>query len=220
MLRNNKMTLRYGYTVQPFVCTNVPFIGKSKPFNITLVGFYIPFVRSIGFTLIELVVTLTIVGILATIAAPSMSSFIQNNRLRTQVSDFVVDLNFARSEATKQKSNVAICAGNTIVGCDATKAWQDGRLVFIDADNSSSFNAGDTILRSHEALEGNNTLANKTTSGKILIFNSSGSVANPGTGDGTYAFCDRRGASLGRGVEVLNTGRVRSFQNVTATGGC
>lgn len=157
-------------------------------------------------------------AILTTIAAPSMTTFIQNNRLRSQVNDLVLDLNFARSEATKQKLNIGICPGTVGGGCDATLSWQSGRLVFLDADNSNSWNAGDTLLRVRGALEGNNTLANKTTGGKIIIFGSNGNVTNPGTGDGTYAFCDKRGASYGRGVELLNTGRVRSFQDVLGTG--
>jgi type IV fimbrial biogenesis protein FimT len=206
------------YKELPFVCHKIPFVCNIYPSDRTFVGYYLPSIGFRGFTLIELIITLTIVGILTTIAAPSMTSFVQNNRLRTQVNDFVVDLNFARSEATKQKNNIVICTGTVGGGCDSTLSWQSGRLVFLDADNSSSWNAGDTILRSRGALEGSNTLANKTTSGKIIIFGSAGNVTNPGTGDGTYAFCDRRGASNGRGVELLNTGRVRSFQDVTVSG--
>ena len=207
------------YKELPFVCQKIPFVCRFYPPGNTFVGFYIPSIGFRGFTLIELIITLTIVAILSTIAAPSMTSFVQNNRLRTQVNDLVVDLSFARSEATKQKLNIGICTGTVGGGCDSTLTWQSGRLVFLDADNSSSWNAGDTVLRSRSTLEGNNTLVNTTTGGKIIIFGSSGNVANPGTGDGTYAFCDRRGASNGRGVELLNTGRVRSFQDVTA-GGC
>jgi type IV fimbrial biogenesis protein FimT len=206
------------YKNLPFVCQKIPFVCKFYPSNRTFIGCFIPSIGFGGFTLIELIITLTIVGILTTIAAPSMTSFVQNNRLRTQVTDFVVDLNYARSEATKQKLNIGICPGTVGGGCDSTLSWQSGRLVFLDADNSSSWSAGDTSLRSRGALEGNNTLANKTTGGKIIIFGSAGNVANPGTGDGTYAFCDRRGASNGRGAELLNTGRVRSFQDVTVSG--
>lgn len=61
-----------------------------------------------GFTLIELLVTLAIAGLLATIVAPSMSTFMARARLASDVNQVVSALNMARSEAIKRHQNVTI----------------------------------------------------------------------------------------------------------------
>ena len=56
-------------------------------------------IRYRGFTLIELLVTLAIVAIVAVIAAPSLQSFVLNNRIRSQAAALTSSLVFARTEA-------------------------------------------------------------------------------------------------------------------------
>ena len=55
--------------------------------------------RPQGFTLIELLVTLAIVAIVAVIAAPSLQSFVLNNRIRSQAAALTSPMVFARTEA-------------------------------------------------------------------------------------------------------------------------
>ena len=54
-----------------------------------------------GFTLIELVMSIAIVGILLTVGIPSFIALITNNRIVTQTNDFVSDLAHARAEAVR-----------------------------------------------------------------------------------------------------------------------
>ena len=67
--------------------------------------------HSQGFTLIELLVTLAIVGIFAAIAAPSLQSFVLNNRIRAQTAALTSSLAFARTEAITRGTRVVACAG-------------------------------------------------------------------------------------------------------------
>ncbi|UCH54408.1 MAG: GspH/FimT family pseudopilin, partial [Pseudomonadota bacterium] len=93
----------------PFVCHNRVL---TRPF----VCFFVPFVRTrsktMGFTLIELIVTIAIVGILLAWAIPNFRTLIMNQRLATSANDFIADTSFARSEAVKRGGNVGICVSS------------------------------------------------------------------------------------------------------------
>lgn len=57
-----------------------------------------------GFTLVELMITIAVAAILLATATPSFTSLIQNHRLVAQHNDFVANLNLARSEAVKRSA--------------------------------------------------------------------------------------------------------------------
>jgi len=58
-----------------------------------------------GFTLIELMVVLAILGIVALIAAPSFNAFLARSKLRGAANETFADLQYARSESV-QKNQV------------------------------------------------------------------------------------------------------------------
>jgi type IV fimbrial biogenesis protein FimT len=92
--------------------------------------------RPHGFTLIELIVTISIMAVLAAIAFPSFSYSLRNNRIGTQTNDFLSALNYARNEAVSRSRGVSICAADTSSGvpgeCGAADDWTTGWMVFVD----------------------------------------------------------------------------------------
>ena len=78
-----------------------------------------PFVN--GFTLVELMTVIALLAILAAIAAPSLRTFIDNQRLRNASFDLVSDLLLARSEALTRQSVVVV----TRAGSDSS-GWSSG----------------------------------------------------------------------------------------------
>lgn len=185
---SSKKYLLY-FSELPFICKKIPFINPSICINTPFVGSY---KKNAAFTLIEVVITITILGILLAIVAPNMSTFVVSNRLTTQANEFIADINLARSEAIKQGSNIGICASSNSSSCTGT--WQSGWIVYV-ASNSS-------VLRAHESLSGNNTLSGPQTD---VVFNRAGLLTNSAAA-GNYTLCNsQRGMS--RTINVQLTGR-------------
>ena len=109
-----------------------------------------------GFSLIELLLTTALISIVTAIGVPSMSDFIKNDRLSTQINTLVGHLSLARSQAVTLAQPVSVCASSDLATCSSDD-WANGWLVYVDADSSGDFSTGDELLRVHEALPGNST---------------------------------------------------------------
>lgn len=171
-----------------------------------------------GFTLVELVIALAVVAIVATIAVPSMRTFIQNTRILTETNNLITDIAFARSEAVKRVNNVGICASSGGTACDAAAAWQNGRIVFIDANGNGVWDAGEQIIRVRGAFPSADMTMSANggpTVGTFILFGSRGTVS---AGNGTYPICDERGASYGREVTLSPVGQTTT--DAVPAGGC
>lgn len=159
--------------------------------------------RPAGFTLIELMVTLSVLAILLTIGIPSLQMFIQNSRLQSQSASLMGDLNYARAEAVRLGSPVAVCASADGATCSGALTWETGWVVFNDIDVDNLVDAGE-LLRAAPALGGGNTM--RTAQRPLVRFNAQG--YSNGFAD-TFSTCDTRGLGSARGVILSNQGRVR-----------
>lgn len=77
-------------------------------------------VQQRGFTLVELMVVVALVGVLSMIAAPSFSTFIASQRVRSASYELSNAIVFSRSEAIKRNADV------TVTPVDATAGWRAG----------------------------------------------------------------------------------------------
>lgn len=115
-----------------------------------------------GFTLIELMITVTIVGILAMLAAPSLHRMMLAQDVRAATSDLQTTLYFARSEAIKRAANVETVPTST--------DWKNGWTVQVAG--------GGAVLRKHDALSSELS----AMSGSTITYRSDGRVTStPGT---------------------------------------
>ena len=76
--------------------------------------------RAGGFTLIELIMTIAIAGILAVLAFPPFTKLLKNNCMTTTTNNLVTSLQLAKSEAVKRRSTVRVEAINA---AEADNEW-------------------------------------------------------------------------------------------------
>ncbi len=93
--------------------------------------------RQQGFTLIELIIITVILVIIATIAAPNMTTMLHNNRAKALGDEFVAALNTARTEAVRRGLQVSLCASSNGTTCNSSD-WTDGWLVFLVNQNGNN----------------------------------------------------------------------------------
>ena len=160
--------------------------------------------KTSGFTLLELMITMAIVGLVFAIGIPSMNTFIQNDRLVTQINTLIGHLSYARSEAVKRSQQVGVCVSNNTTSCTGGNNWENGWIIFVDIDGDGSFTAGDEILRAQQQLKGENTLSPGTV-GSQVTYDYRGFLASD---VGTFSLCDDRGDGYAKAITVTASGRV------------
>lgn len=96
----------------------------------------IRFVR--GFTLLELMVTIALLVILVSVAAPNFQTFMARNQLTAAANELMMSLQFARSEAIRQRRDTTICPSSNGTSCLADKNdWTMGWIILQELDPSN-----------------------------------------------------------------------------------
>lgn len=156
-----------------------------------------PCSRINGFTTIELLVTISIVSILLLISVPCMTCLINSNKAAATTNNIVTALQFARSEAIKNKINVKYCKSSDHKTCGGK--WEDGQIV-IDENGK--------LLRIFAALNYHDKLIWNSSFNKddYIEFTSVG-FTNGQTGSFIYTPSGQEKYS--RSITVSQTGRIK-----------
>jgi type IV fimbrial biogenesis protein FimT len=189
-----------------------------------------------GFTLLEMMFTLTLLAVIVGIGVPNLRDFVRNSRMTSAANDIVTDFNLARSEAVKRRVPVTLCKSQNFTACDANDAagpfnrW----IVFVDDPNPAVANiatdgngvvdAGEAILRQRTLPE--NITVRKRANQLRAIFLPSGFPQAEAARVERFLLCDPRGNVVGAGgdstaraIEIFATGRpnvYRAIATVTA----
>jgi type IV fimbrial biogenesis protein FimT len=165
-----------------------------------------------GFTLIEALLVMAITSTVVALAAPSYRALADSIRLTSASNAFVAHLYLARSEAIKRNARVVLCKSVDGIACATTGGWEQGRLVFHDANNNGLLDAGEQVLAIEPGLHTDLRLVGNQSVSKYVSFDSTGSTRLVGGGfqAGTLTLC-RQSLSPGEArLIVLNAvGRPR-----------
>jgi type IV fimbrial biogenesis protein FimT len=187
-----------------------------------------------GFTLYELLTTMLIVGVVMAIGVPNMQSFRQNSRITATANDLHSSFHLARSEATRSKTNITICASVDSMEASPTCGgeFEAGWVVFMDSNADMTIDAGEAILRRFPAVPVDIAI-NTAGPDDYFMFASTG-LGRRDTANtvpvSVMVMCDSRGNVTGGGgkstarvVVVTPLGRAAVLGDeaqITAQGGC
>ena len=175
--------------------------------------------RAAGFSIIELMITVAVLGVISAAALPSLKTMIQNARLTATANDLMADIAGTKTESSKRRARVVICPNTTGVNvntqCQASPSatsWANGWIAYVDANSNTTYDTGDTIVRVHEAMPTDVTVYSTATS---LVSRPVGTIT-PTT---TFKICiNGRSGTYGKLITLSVTGRTSLSTNVSCTG--
>jgi len=158
-----------------------------------------------GFTLVELIATLAIVGLLLSYGAPSLSKLVEDNKADANIRSFLNIFSLARSRAVLSSQIVTICPSNDFISC--TNDWQLPIIVFTDKDNNKAITGTDKLIHSYPHQQYEIDIEVHPTHKQYFQYSATG--LSHGT-PGNIVFCPKsRNMSHARQVVISFSGRVR-----------
>jgi type IV fimbrial biogenesis protein FimT len=108
--------------------------------------------RASGFTLIELMVTVSVAALLLGLAAPSFHDLAIRNELSTYTNELIAGINYARSEAVRTGKSIVICPTSD-EGESCSGSWSDGWITFTDLDENGELDSdNEAVLKTRAPL--------------------------------------------------------------------
>ncbi|HSG66257.1 MAG TPA: GspH/FimT family pseudopilin [Gammaproteobacteria bacterium] len=188
--------------------------------------------RQGGFNLLELMVTVMVVGVVLGLGVPNFMEFQRNNAITALANDFVSAIYLARTEAVKRQVPVTLCASANATTPAPTcgGAGPLGFIVFVDdanpavvaaTDGNATVDAGELVLSQHPAPTGTITVF---ADGLYIAYGTSGFVVPTAPGQAqpgltNILLCDDRGnadsggRSAARVVTVSPVGRAQIMRS-------
>lgn len=113
-----------------------------------------------GFTIIELLITISLAAVLTSLAAPAFKDMIKKNQLAAQANSVMASMNYARNETITRNADVIL---QPVTGTDWAVGWQAS--------------SGGTVIRNFDPIEG----ATLVGSAASITYESDGSLSGTAT---------------------------------------
>ncbi|MEM7083578.1 MAG: GspH/FimT family pseudopilin [Pseudomonadota bacterium] len=169
-----------------------------------------------GLTLLELLVTISVAGVLIGFGVPSFINQYKNGQLTSAVNLLVTAMHISRSEASKRGTPVIMCTSNNAMNAGNESCtggdWTDGWIVFADNDGDGTYGTGDQIVQTQNSLKGGLTVIADDDVEENITYLPTGFAALPVVGgDARFiVFCGADGDDrYSRVLSLSNNGRPR-----------
>lgn len=136
-----------------------------------------------GVTLLELVITISIVSILLAVGVPSFRDFMVSRAVSSHVSALAGSIRLARSEAIKRSAPVALCrtddpmAGNPACNNGDGGDWSTGWIMFVDRDADGTIDDGEFVIQIQQAYDNSGGIV-RSGGANTILFQPSGISTN------------------------------------------
>lgn len=156
-----------------------------------------------GYSLLELLVTLTLVALVLTLGVPSFDRIVADHRLRIEINTLFHNVHLARKESIVRRRAVTLCPSLDGHSCDPGNNWSKGWIRFVnnDRDEPPVRDPGEPLLFRHDVSTRTKITANRH--GFTLR-----TTALRAT-NGTLVVCDREDRADPRALVISYTGRPR-----------
>lgn len=172
-----------------------------------------------GFTIIELVITLALFGVLLGLGIPAFTTFIQNAQIRNAAENAMTGINLARAEAVQRNSTVRFQLVTDLTGgCTLSQASGTWIVSQDSAEGLCNVAPSETVaprtIRKQSAQEGSSKVAVTATGSSSIVFNGLGRIVGTGISQ-----IDINHATLTcEHVDLVN-GSARCLRILVSTGG-
>jgi type IV fimbrial biogenesis protein FimT len=171
--------------------------------------------RPRGFTIIELMVVVSILAILVALAAPSFTPLIERWRVQQAQKGLESTLYYARAEAIKRGGNITVrkhpSGTNGCALASGTDDWDCGWFVFVDTNNNGTLNAGEEVLQSFTTPP--NIDVTRTNGGSSIQFDRWGRISGTYVGFSLVPHNKSISELSARGLCMSSGGRIRIIKS-------
>lgn len=168
-----------------------------------------------GLTLIELIITLTVIAIISAIAAPSFAEIMADNRQTSQYNQLLTAIALTRSEAIKRGERVSLCQSSTGNSCTKDSLlWHKGWIVYTDHDQDNNVDIDEEVLLVQQTFGKANSISFGSRT-RVAYYPDGLAV---GGSNGTFLFCDSRGNDYKKGLVIHTSGRPRKASVIDLAG--
>lgn len=182
-----------------------------------------------GFTIIELMVGVAMLGIITSIALPSFNNWTIRMRVDDEISKIHRLLLVSRNTAISMEQPVTICPLNSANVCSSD--WEEEISVFIDLDGNGRFESGltkdidgdgvnetvsDTIIRVKDKLNNNDELQYPSVS---ITYQPTGQITTSAlSGAGVFQYCPKNHSDKNRAIMISIRGRAYPSSDIDNDG--
>ena len=123
-----------------------------------------------GMTIIEMLISLSIIAILLTVVAPSVQSILKSNKVTADVNNLSALARQARFTAINERADVVLCPTTNYSSCSGS--WSNAKMVFIDNNGNGNRDTDERLIASADPLSQSNSIGG--VSGSLMFYDNGG----------------------------------------------